>query len=192
MQTGWLDTAKSLLALGRDVAQVGLAPMLLRTLVIYLFTLIVLRVSSSRLISKATPFDFIVAILLGSVMSSAINGSAPFGPTLAAGALLLIVHWLFAQIALHTGWFGFVVKGSRVKLIEDGRVLEAGLREASMTCRDLEQALRLEAGLDDPSTIRLAHMERNGKVSVVPKQREVRVVEIAVEDGVQKVRIELG
>jgi hypothetical protein len=35
--------------------------------------------------SKATAFDVIAAIMLGSIMSRAINGSAPFLPTLVAG-----------------------------------------------------------------------------------------------------------
>jgi len=183
-----LDT---LLALGRDVADVGAIPMMLRTVVIYVSTLAVIRISGSRLLSRATAFDFIVSILLGSIVSRAINGSAPLGPTLAAGAALLVMHWLFARLAVHTGWFGFLVKGSRVRLIENGRVLEDGLRQANMTRADLQQALRLETGYDDPTKIRRARMERNGKISVVPYRREPRVVDVAVEGGVQSVRIEL-
>ena len=125
-------------------------------------------------------------------MSRAINGSAPFVPTVTAGAALLIMHWLFAQLAVHTGWFGFLVKGSRVRLIENGRVIEDALHAASLTRADLQQALRLETGHDDPAKIRRAHMERNGKISVVPYRREPRVVDVAVKDGVQTVRIDLG
>jgi uncharacterized membrane protein YcaP (DUF421 family) len=179
------------LALGQD-GGIGLIPMVLRTIVVYVATLGVVRVSGSRFLSRATPFDFIVSILLGSIMSSAITGSAPFGPTVAAGAALLGMHWLFAQLAVHTGWFGFLVKGGRVRLVEDGRVREDGLREASVTRADLQQALRLETGHDDVTKIRRARMERNGKISVVPYRRRPRVVDVAVEDGVQSVRIDLG
>jgi uncharacterized membrane protein YcaP (DUF421 family) len=192
MQSGFVAGAEQLLALGRDVGDVGVAAMVLRTIAIYAFTLTVVRVASSRLLSKATPFDFIVSILLGSIMSSAINGSAPFVPTLGAGATLLCMHWLFAQVAVHTGWFGVLVKGSRIMVIEDGQVLEDGLREASMTRADLKQALRLEVNHDDPSRIRSAHLERNGDISIVPYRREPRVVDVAVEGDVQIVRIDLG
>jgi uncharacterized membrane protein YcaP (DUF421 family) len=101
------------------------------------------------------------------------------------------MHWLFAQLAVHTGWFGVLVKGRRVRLVADGRVLEDGLREASMTRADLQQALRLETG-HDVTKIRRARMERNGRISVVPHRRQPRVVDVAVEDGVQAVRIDLG
>jgi hypothetical protein len=43
--------------------------------------------------------------MLGSIMSRAINGSAPLVPTLLAGAVLLGLHWLFALLAVHTSWF---------------------------------------------------------------------------------------
>jgi uncharacterized membrane protein YcaP (DUF421 family) len=181
-----------LLALGRDAPDVGIGQMVLRTVVIYAFTLIVVRVSSSRFLSQATTFDLIVGILLGSVMSRAINGSAPFVPTLAAGAALLGMHWVLAIVALHTKWFGPLVKGTRIKLIEDGQILSDGLRRADMTSHDLAQALRLQAKQNDPSKIRRAYMERNGRISVIPYRTGPRVVDVSVQEGVQTVRIELG
>jgi hypothetical protein len=35
-------------------------------------------------------------------------------------------------------------------------------------------------------------MERNGSISVLPQKSEPRIVEVAVKDGVQTVRIEIG
>lgn len=57
--------------------------------------------------------------------------------------------------------------------------------------RDLEQHLRLKAGTTDVSSIRLACMERSGKISVVPATHAPHVVNVSVEDGVKTVRIEL-
>jgi uncharacterized membrane protein YcaP (DUF421 family) len=184
-------TIEVLLALGRDVSDVGPAQMALRAIVIYVFMLVAVRVSGSRLLSKATAFDFIVAVLLGSVMSRAINGSAPFVSTLAGGAALLFMHWMIAELAVRAGWFGPLVKGTRIQLIDDGRVLEDGLSKAGLTRGDLEQALRLEGRQDDAAGIRAAYLERNGRISVVPYPREPRVVDVAVEPGIQTVRIDL-
>lgn len=68
--------------------------------------------------------------------------------------MLLGVHALFAFLAVRTDWFGTIVKGRRITLIEHGRVLEEGLREASMTSDDFGQALRLKTKQDDPSKVR--------------------------------------
>ena len=46
------------------------------------------------------------AIMLGSLVSRAIAGSAPFVPTLVASAVLLALHWLFSAVAVRWHRFG--------------------------------------------------------------------------------------
>jgi uncharacterized membrane protein YcaP (DUF421 family) len=179
------------LALGRDVEDVGVVAMMLRTVVLYAFTLAIVRLGSKRFLSQATAFDVIVAIMLGSIMSRAINGSAPFLPTLAGGVVLVGMHWLLAYLASRTDWFGTQVKGSPVLLIDDGAVQSDGMKEAGLSRHDLAQALRLAGRDPDPSKVRLAYLERNGSISVIPYGREPRVVDVSVDDGVQTVRVEM-
>jgi uncharacterized membrane protein YcaP (DUF421 family) len=177
------------LGLGLDVADVGPLQMALRTVFIYAATLAIVRVGSKRFLSQATAFDAIVAIMLGSIMSRAINGSAPFLPTLAAGVILVGLHWLIAAIAYSSDWFGTLVKGNAVLLIKDGDIQEKGLRQTSVSAKDLEEALRIESHVTEPEFVQLAYLERNGGISVIPRKPEPRVLEVSVEDGVQTVRI---
>ena len=181
----------TLLGLDREASELSAVAMALRTVAVYLFTLGVVRLGSKRLLAKASAFDVIVAIMLGSIMSRAINGSGAFFPTLLAGSVLLAMHWLFAVLAFQTDWFGPFVKGQRVLLIKDGHVNHGGLRRASITTADLEQALREHTGQTDPARVQRAYLERSGKISVMPSRREPRVVDVAVEHGVQTVRVEL-
>lgn len=162
-----------------------------RTIVIYIATLAIVRVASKRFLSEATAFDVIVAIMLGSIMSRGINSSTPLVPTVVAGAALLGLHWLFATLAYRTNWFGGWIKGHRVLLIKDGQVQEDGMSQAALTSADLAQALRMETRETDPAKIELAYMERNGKISALPYPKAPRVVDVAVNSGVQTVRIEL-
>jgi uncharacterized membrane protein YcaP (DUF421 family) len=180
---------EDLLGLGLDVADVGALQMALRTVLIYAATLAIVRVGSKRFLSQATAFDAIVAIMLGSIMSRAINGSAPFVPTLAAGVILVGLHWLIAAIAYSSDWFGTLVKGNAVLLIKDGDVQEKGLRQTSVSAKDLEEALRIESHVTEPESVKLAYLERNGGISVIPHKPEPRVLEVSVESGVQTVRI---
>jgi uncharacterized membrane protein YcaP (DUF421 family) len=142
-------------------------------------------------LSEATAFDVIVGIMLGSIMSRAMDGSAPFLPTLLTAAVLLGLHWLFALLAYHTSWFGTLVKGERVLLIKDGEIQPAGMRRGSITEADLAQALRIQTNQTDPARVRRAYLERNGQISIVLYRREPRIATVAVEDGVQTIRIEL-
>jgi uncharacterized membrane protein YcaP (DUF421 family) len=186
------EQLRSLLALGRDAEDVGAVQMALRTVVIYAFTLAIVHLGSTRFLGRATAFDAVVAIMLGSVMSRAINGSAPFFPTLLGGVALVGMHALFAALAFHTSWFGFFAKGKPILLVKDGNVQQEGMRQGSVSIRDLEETLRLQGKPPDLSKIQLAYLERNGRISVVLSKDEPRIFVVSVEDGVQTVRIELG
>lgn len=186
------DQFQALLGLRLEVGDVGPLQMALRTLLIYAFTLALVRLGSKRFLAESTAFDVIVGIMLGSIMSRAINGSAPFLPTLAAGAVLVGIHWLLGFFSSRISWFGPVIKGNPILLIQDGEIQEDGMRRAGLSQHDLEQGLRLQAQHDDPSKVKLAYMERNGNISVLPSSPEPHILEVAVKDGVQTVRIKLG
>jgi uncharacterized membrane protein YcaP (DUF421 family) len=186
-----LQQFQSLLGLGRDVANVDALQMALRTIVIYAFTLAIVRFGSKRFLGKASAFDTVVGIMLGSIMSRAINSSAPFFPTLVAGAVLIGMHWLLAVLAFHIAWFGPFVKGNTVLLVKDGQVQQQAMQQGGITRHDLNEALRRQNKESDPARIKLAYLERDGGISIIPFKPEPRVVEVSVKDGVQTVRIEL-
>jgi uncharacterized membrane protein YcaP (DUF421 family) len=80
---------------------------------IFTITLAIVRMDSKRFLGKATVFDIILGIMIGSVMSRAINGSAPFFRTVLAGMVLVAMHWTLAGLAFHTSWVGRWSRGSR-------------------------------------------------------------------------------
>lgn len=190
LQVIW-DQIQALLGLGLDVGDVSAGQMAVRTLVIYAFTLAVIRLGSKRFLAKATAFDVIVAIMLGSIMSRAINGSAPFIPTLVSGIVVVGLHWLFTLLAFYFDWVGPLVKGNPILLVKDGQIQQDGMRAAGLSNHDLKQAIRVQASQTSVENVHLAYLERSGKISVIPGEPEPRVVKVAVEDGVQTVRIEL-
>lgn len=190
VETIW-DQVRELMGLGLDIGDVGALQMALRAVVIYTFTLVAVRLGSKRFLGQATAFDVIIGIMLGSVMSRAINGSAPVFPTLVAGVVLLVMHWILASLTFRLRWFGAHVKGEAVRLIRDGHVEPNGVRRGTITQQDIEEALRLEGMTPEVSRVKLAYLERNGQISVIPAQKEPRVLDVSVQDGVQTVRIQL-
>lgn len=158
---------------GEDVLSAG--QMALRTLIVFCFALVLVRIGSTRFMSRNSPLDLILAILLGSVLSRAITGQSPFFPTLAASAVLVALHSLFALLAAGTDFFGDWVKGSSSLLIENGERVPGALLRNRVGTGDLRAALRLhghgEGSLDDIDTARL---ERNGEISLVMKGESAR------------------
>ena len=176
--------------LGLDAASLNPGQMALRAVLTFAVTVAVVRLGDKRLFGKGTAFDLVVAIMIGSVMSRAITSSSGLLGTWLAGLVLVGMHWLLALLASR-GWFGPLVKGNPVLLVEDGQLQHGGMRESHITRMDLEQALREDGREPDLSRVRRAYLERDGSISVIPREEGPRVLEVSVADGVQTVRIAL-
>ena len=98
--------------------------------------------------------------------------------------------WAVVLVLFASSFFGPLVKGEPRLLIKDGTVQEGEMRAAKLSQHDLEQALRLRSR-QDPSRIERAYLERNGSISVIPFEKEPRVLEVAAEQGTQTIRIKL-
>ena len=180
----------TLLGLGQDT--LTLAQMLLRTLIVYLTALVVVRLGEKRFFGKSTAFDLVLSIILGSVISRAINGSAPFFPTLAASLALVGIHWLLAALAFHSDRFGNLIKGQARILIRDGELKWEAMRSSHLSEQDLRSALRVQSQIEEPSGVKVARLERSGSISVIPVEGQPHVIEYPVEEGVKVIHIEIG
>jgi uncharacterized membrane protein YcaP (DUF421 family) len=178
--------------LGIEAEELSLRQMIVRALVVYLVGLALVRVGEKRFLGKSTAFDVLLAIILGSVLSRAINGTAPFIPTLAASLLLVGLHWLFSVLAFYSDRFGTAVKGRERVLIRDGEIRWDEMRGGHISRNDLLAALRTQARVTSPEEVEEARLERSGEISVMPRDGAPRVVEISVQEGVQTVRLEIG
>ena len=178
------------LGLGLESRDIAIGQMVFRAVVVYVVTVLIVRLGKKRFMGRTTAFDVILGIMLGSIVSRAITGNAPFFPALAASAVLIAMHWLFSLVAYHWHGFGVAVKGQPRTLVRDGRPDRDQMRRAHVTEHDLHEDLRGE-GLEGTDKVKEARLERSGKVSVV-KRSEPKIVEVRVEAGVQVVRVEVG
>jgi uncharacterized membrane protein YcaP (DUF421 family) len=177
--------------LGLDADQLNTRHMLLRALIVYIATIAMVRIGEKRFLGKSTAFDVILGIILGSVVSRAINSSPEFFPTLAAGFLLVALHWMFAAVAFRSDRLGTLVKGSTRILVKDGRIQWDEMRCSHISQDDLLGALRLNGGTQETGMVESAWLERNGDISVLKRERDPKVIEVKVESGVQTIRIEV-
>jgi uncharacterized membrane protein YcaP (DUF421 family) len=184
------DLARFLLGAGLESKEINALQMGLRAAIIYVVTVVIVRLGKKRFLGRATAFDVILGIMLGSVVSRAVTGNAPMLPALAASAVLVVMHFVFSGIALRWHGFGSLIKGSPRLLVRDGSVDAQNLRKAHMTEHDLDEDLRSKSvsRLDEVAEARL---ERSGQLSVIKAKSEPKVIEVQVAEGVQTVRIEI-
>jgi uncharacterized membrane protein YcaP (DUF421 family) len=143
----------------------------LRGLVIFVVGLAIVRIGDRRSLAEKTGFDAIFIVLVGSMLSRAINGPSPFLTTIGAGVALMIIHRAFAFGAFKSHAFGRLIKGSPYTLVRDGEVDWKEMKRALVSKHDLEEDLHLDAKTEDLSTIKAARLERSGDISFIKKQQ---------------------
>lgn len=79
------------------------------------------------------------------------------------------MHWLFAAIAFRNDNFATLIKGKERLLIRDGEIQWSAMRKSHIGERDLLGALRSQAKLTDVNKVQEARLERNGEISVIPR-----------------------
>lgn len=177
--------------LGLDAPSLNLWQMGLRAAVIYIAALLLVRlVGDRRFIGKYAALDILLSVILGSTLSRAINGSAPFFETLGTALVLVGMHSLVCAIAYHFQFFDTLIKGHSRILIQDGQLRKKVMKKSHISQKDLEESLRLKAKLSEPSQVKIARLESNGEISILPQKKQPQVIEVSVEAGVQTVRIQ--
>jgi uncharacterized membrane protein YcaP (DUF421 family) len=138
----------------------------LRAVIVFFLLLGYVRFGKKRFLGQATALDAILVIVIGSVASRAISGTAPFVPSMAAAFMLVAVHWLLTYFTQSSRALGNIVKGYDTLLIKNGRVDRKALRDAHMSDDDLAEDLR-QQGVASASDVKEARLERNGRLSVI-------------------------
>lgn len=161
----------SALGLGLDAKDLQVGHALVRSAVVFVCVLVLLRVAKRRFMAQRDPLDILLSLLLASMISRAINGSAAFVPTLAGGLLLVLLHRLLSRLAFWSPAVERCLKGAPVVLASDSQVVGEALARHAMTREDLEEDLRLVAGIADPGQAKRIRFERNGRVSVETEKR---------------------
>jgi uncharacterized membrane protein YcaP (DUF421 family) len=142
----------------------------LRGLFIFIVGLALVRIGDRRSLAEKTAFDAIFIVLLGSMLSRAINGTAPFFTTIAAAVALMVIHRIFAFGAYKSHWVGKIIKGQPITLVRNGEIDREKMKQTLVSEHDFDEDLHLSARTDDVSTIKLARLERSGDISFIRRK----------------------
>lgn len=157
------------LGLGADPQTLTFMQISLRGIIVFIFTLVMVRISARRSLARRTVFDTVFLVILASVLARAINGSAELLPTIGGGFAMVAFHRLLAGIAFYSHGFGNLIKGADEILIRDGELVHRELRNNHITRHDLQEDLRLALHAEDLARIRSARLERSGDISFIEK-----------------------
>jgi uncharacterized membrane protein YcaP (DUF421 family) len=158
--------------IGPDSVAINWWQMVIRGIFILLFSLMLARLGDNRIFGKSTTFDIALSIILGSLLSRAITGNAPFFPTLITTAALVMLHMVLAKLAVYTH-LGKYMKGQEKQLIKDGQLQKEVMRSQLITEHDILEAVRQKGRTQQLKEVDAAFLERDGSISIIPKNNSL-------------------
>jgi uncharacterized membrane protein YcaP (DUF421 family) len=142
---------------------------LVRGIVVYLFLIVLLRLTGKRQVGQLSPFDLVLLLVLSNAVQNSMNGGDnSLVGGLVSAATLVGVNWLVSLATYRSKRLAAVVEGRPEVLIHNGRLYEGVLSEAKLTHHELDAALR-QAGCSCVADVHSAILENNGSISVTPR-----------------------
>jgi Predicted membrane protein len=158
--------------INRDIGRKEHTPLLIgivRTIILYLIIVLVLRVMGKRQIGQLQPFELVIILMISEL---AVIPSQDSGIPLVAGLfpvlILLLLGLAISEIALKYEKARGIICGKPTILINKGQILEAELRKLRYNLSDLLEQLRAK-NLPNIADVEYAILETNGQLSVIPK-----------------------
>jgi uncharacterized membrane protein YcaP (DUF421 family) len=155
--------------IGPDDGAASAAQLCARAVILFIVGIAYIRIAGRRTFSHASPLDIVVALVVGSNLSRAMTGKAPFWPALAATLLLVVLHRVFAMLTIRWNWLAKIMKAEPVVLVRDGVADRKAMLRHGIGDIDLREGLRLQ-NVEAPEDARLAMLENSGRISVVPRK----------------------
>ncbi len=149
--------------------EIAIAEKIFRSLIIYMFLLVAFRFTGKRQVGQLTPFDLVVLLIISNVVQNAVIGpDNSLGGGLIGALTILLLNAAVVEVTFRYKRARRLLEPQPTLLIHNGRVLEEHMRRERITVDELHAALR-RSGVIDPEKVRLAVLEENGQISVIPR-----------------------
>lgn len=144
-----------------------------RGLAVYLVLLLVTRLSGRRSLAQATPFDFVLLLIIAETTQQALLGD----DLSITNSFILIITLFVADVLLSyvKQWSpraATILDGTPTVLISEGRPDVEALRRARVDLTDVMEAARQQHGLQRLDQVAFAVLEIGGNLSILPAEEK--------------------
>lgn len=146
--------------------------LVVRCVLVYVVFLGALRISGKRELGQFTIFDLALVLLAANALQPAITG--PDASISGAVVIIVTLFTLNRLVALgrsRSKVLRRVLDYPATPIARDGHWIDAAIQKEELSEEDLESALR-EHGLDSIKDVKIAVLEHDGTISVVPVEGE--------------------
>jgi len=145
---------------------------IVRGVVVYVFLLIMLRLTGKRQIGQLAPFDLVLLLVLSNAVQNSMNG----GDNSVTGGLisattLIVVNALVSNLTFNNKHLELLIEGQPRVLIHNGKLYEQALKQEKLTHHELMSALR-KSGCECIEDVHSCILETDGQITVLPRQHK--------------------
>lgn len=144
--------------------------LVLHAAILYIFVLVILRITGKRTLNEISTFDFVLLLLIAESTDNSIIGQ----DHALVSSMIVIITFVVLEIILSffKQRFRLVDKwleGSPVVLVENGKLLRHRAGKEKIDEGDILSAARKWHGLERMDQVKYAILEKNGGITIVPK-----------------------
>lgn len=154
-----------------------------RTIILYIIVLIVMRFMGKREISQLQPFELVISIMIADLATMPMSET---GTPILDGIIpilgLLMMHIVISIINLKSIKIREIICGKPRILIYRGRIDEKAMLKENYTINELQERLRVN-GYFNIEDVEYAVLETSGQITVIPKptKRNVTTEDLNLE-----------
>jgi uncharacterized membrane protein YcaP (DUF421 family) len=140
-----------------------------RGLVVYVFLLVLLRITGKRQVGQLAPFDLVLLLVLSNAVQNSMNaGDNSLVGGLISATTLIGANSLLGMLTYRSKKLEALIEGRPQIIVHNGKIFGDVMASARLTHHELNAALR-QSGCTCIEEVHSAILENNGSISVVPR-----------------------
>ena len=145
--------------------------LILRAAAAYWILLFAVRLIGRRTASQMAPFDLVVLFLFAGVTITAVlDDDHSMAGAISVLCTIGLSHILASWLKMHSDWFGRIVDGTPLVLLEKGKWHVNTMKRMRIQDDDIMSMAR-DQGLMSLDEIDYDILERNGEISIIPAEK---------------------
>lgn len=142
----------------------------IRPALVYLFLLLLLRLTGKRTLAQITSFDFVLLLIISEATQQALIGedNSMINSAIVVSTLIGL-NIVMSLVKQRSKWFDRLLDDIPLVIVADGKPLKDRMDKARVDEDDVLDAARENHGLERMEQVRHAILERDGQISIIPQ-----------------------
>ena len=137
---------------------------------LYILIMVCLRVLGKKGLGEISIPDLVLIILIGEAIGSMIPQENAFLSAIVCIVTLGVINFAIDRAVYRYKKIRDFVEGEPVLVVKDGIALRTNMKKEKMTMENLEEAIRSN-GLISIREVKIAVLETDGEISIIPKEK---------------------